>query len=537
MSKKLLVVLAVMVIGLFMTTSAMADLPGEAKAILLHEFPGGVGSGNSAATILNPEGKGDVLIYPYYDVRELNGGKEQDFLFAIINNEWEGCQDLLLTPPAQCYDGVAAKLRFREWDKSEEVFDVDIWLSRGDVWVGQITHDLGVALPYGAKITSPNFVITAASANTFTLGTPLAAGFDFPTTAFVPPGSSNLYGYTEVIGEERTYDHQSANSVTRVSASANATVTINGVVFPIFPGSKPDVPNELMGYGYLVRVADGQSMAYNAKAIANFNDSDGFSQFTLFSAPGSGFPQLTQAEDFLESIEFQMAKEDLFAAYDIEAVINGQTSLIVTFPTKHFHFCPKPNYSAIWTGGGGIPAGYCTAPPAGQLPTPPWTPTDLTVGVHNANTPEVYGITIWDRHENQVTTTCYVSPCPPGESVGFPYEVNILGFYTGSPPAVPATGNRNNLTISTTTFDSGWASIFFPNLGTPLQLQAFFNFGIFYGDVFSQLAGYSGLPAFAMTLQEYSNGSVGGWYGDIRDAWYETEWVNRTAGASAAGGF
>ena len=114
---------------------------------------------------------------------------------------------------------MAAKLRFREWDKSEEVFDVDIWLSRGEVWVGQVTHDMAVALPYGAKITSPNFVIIANSANTFTLGTPLAAGFDFPSTAFIPPGSSNLYGYMEVIGEERTYDHQSANSVTRVSAS------------------------------------------------------------------------------------------------------------------------------------------------------------------------------------------------------------------------------------------------------------------------------------------------------------------------------
>ena len=33
---------------------------------------------------------------------------------------------------------MAAKLGFREWDKSEEVFDVDIWLSRGDVWVGHL---------------------------------------------------------------------------------------------------------------------------------------------------------------------------------------------------------------------------------------------------------------------------------------------------------------------------------------------------------------------------------------------------------------
>ena len=39
MSRKLFVVLAIMAIGLFMATSAMADLPGEAKAILLPSSP------------------------------------------------------------------------------------------------------------------------------------------------------------------------------------------------------------------------------------------------------------------------------------------------------------------------------------------------------------------------------------------------------------------------------------------------------------------------------------------------------------------
>ncbi len=510
MSKRLTVVLAAIAIGLFMVSTAVADTGSEALGIL-RNF-GTVVENNSAATILNPEGKGDVLIFPYYDVREING-KTQDFLFTIVNTEWDNCRGLSLT--TQCYDGVAAKLRFREWDKSEEVFDVDIWLSRGDVWVGVVTHNAAIPLPYGARITSPDYVIINNDASTFTVDKPLALGFDFPQNAFIPPGSSNLYGYIEVIGEERTYDKLFTTSPTAKVSRVTATSAgceprfSNALCNANFPGVS-DVPNQLVGYAYIMRVSDGQSFAYNAKAIANFNDASPFSATTLFLAPGSQVPQLTDAEDFLESIEFQIAKETLIGAYTIESIVNASYSVVVTFPTKHFHFCQRPNYTA--TNVTTTPAN-CNAP----YPTPPWTPTDTTVGDHTANTPEVYSIQIWDRNENRLTPPpCFVSPCPEGSAIGFPYEVNILGFFTGSVPVVPAANVRPNLAVSTSTFDSGWWKIEFPNVGTPFLLSAFFNFGTLYTD-------YEGLPAFALQVQEFSNGAVGGWYGAILDAWYT--WV------------
>ncbi len=263
MSKRLLVTLTAIVMGLFMASIASAQIvyttpatPGEGLEILRHFSPvTGLLGGNSAATILNPEGKGDVLIFPYYDVREI-AGKTQDFLFAIVNTEWEYCDSFPIT--SNCYDGVAAKLRFREWDKSEEVFDVDIWLSRGDVWVGVVTHNQAIPLPYGARITSPDWVIINNTATEFTVDKPLANGYDFPQTAYIPPGSSNLYGYIEVIGEERTYDKLSTASapfkVTRVTAtSAGAQVRFGSTGLP----GVSDVPNTLVGYAYIMRVADG----------------------------------------------------------------------------------------------------------------------------------------------------------------------------------------------------------------------------------------------------------------------------------------
>jgi hypothetical protein len=341
MNKRLLVAFGMFTAGFLVAAGALADI-GEV-AYQKAQALGGTGhnSGHTAGTILSPEGRGDVLIFPYYDVREING-KTQDFYFAIINDESE-CEGITGYPNIECNAGMAAKVRFREWARGEKVLIFDIWLSRGDVWVGVITHNTSLALPYGARIASPDWVITDYSADAFTLSTALAGGLDFPAQAYMPPGSSNLMGFFEVIGEERTYDRQSSGKVTRVAGNA-------------------DAPNSLMGYAYIVRVVDGSSFAYNATAIANFSRNKG----SLFSSPGSPSPTLMDGEDTLDQLEFQLSKKEVFAGYSIEDVIAGKFSLILTFPTKQFHFCPGPNYTI---------KGDVTAPCTADYPLgPPFNP-------------------------------------------------------------------------------------------------------------------------------------------------------------------
>jgi hypothetical protein len=567
MSKRMLVVCLAIVAGLFIASSAMAQegLPDEAFGILTSLLNN---SGNTAGTIVNPEGKGDVLIFPYYDVREVNG-KEQDFYFFIINNEPDVCQPDLHFPDEikgsdECHAGMAAKLRFREADKSLEVFDVDIWLSRGDVWVGAVTHDTTQALPYGAKITSPNYVITAYTGGAFTalgctgpLGgvftvqTALAGGLLFPSTAFAgflktpyqgeasttpgypyPPAiglvQGNLVGYMEVIGEEATFDHlitPTSGTVQRFGGPGCASTPVNPLCWNT--GSF-DALNELMGYAYVVRVADGQSQAYNATAIGNFNKQ---TVCTLFSGPGGQFPTLAQAEDTLDELEFQLGKEEVFSGYDIETAIAAKFSLILTFPTKWFHFCGLPNFTRYQdaTFAGGINPCAAITWPLGN----PWT-------VHHANAFETIEVVIFDRHEDRlVPPTTFISPPPPGSTVGLPYELNIVGLYQGTPPTLPAANIRDNLAFSTTgtaygplypssasaTFDSGWIAVEFPNFvpvvpATNPKLKAFLNFGFFYHD-------WAGLPVLGLALQEFSNSNVGGFYGDIREVFYDTEWSGR----------
>lgn len=485
MNKKLMVFCLAIVTGLFVASGARADLGNESYGITQNIA---FNSGHTAGTILNPDGKGDLLIFPYYDVREVNGTKTQDFYFAIINEENEGCDET--QPTLECHSGIMAKLRFREWDKSEEVFDAEIWLSRGDVWVGVVTHNTALALPYGARITSPDFVnIALPVGTTFPLGTPLAGGFDFPTTAFIPTGSSNLMGYIEVIAEERTYDHQSGGVVTRFNA---------------------DATNTLMGYAYIVRVADGASHAYNAKAFANFSRLP----TSLYSGPGAAFPQLTDCEDTLDQLEFQMGREEVFAGYSIENVFLGKFSLILTFPTKHFHYC---DHLHSYTLKGDATSSCGTSFPMG----PPWT-------AKQANLPETIDVTIFDRLENRlIPQTVFYSPQPTSPTVGLPFELNVIGLYMGTPPTVPAAGVRDNLAFSTGTFDSGYIIVEFLNVGivsalNPKLIGNFLNLGAFYTD-------YEGLPVFGLAFQEFSNNAVGGFYGDIRDVFSDTEWSGRHA--------
>jgi hypothetical protein len=170
-------------------------------------------------------------------------------------------------------------------------------------------------------------------------------------------------GYFEVIGEERTLDHQSGGKVTRL---------------------KTDAPNTLSGYAYIMRSTDGRIMGYNATAIANFSRNQG----SLFESPGSASPTLLNCEDTLDQLEFQLRRRDVSAGYNIDDAAAGKFSLILTFPTKHYHFQGRPNYTILETG---YPTGS------------PWT-------VQDANAPEPMGWTIFDRNEQRLDS----SPGPAG---------------------------------------------------------------------------------------------------------------------------
>jgi len=451
---------------------------------------------------LNPEGKGDALLAAYYDVRVVNG-KTQDTYFAIINENMNAIP----------HNGVAAKLRFREWDKSEEVFDIDIWMSDNDVWVGTLTRNPANGL---TRITSPDYVITdgAIGGPTFTVSktTVVSTGFDF-FTDFVPGGTFNSVlpppgftsadltnmGYFEIIGEERTYTKPST--------------TTAPILVTRFGSPDWDCLNSLSAYVYIVRVDDGVSLGYNAAAIANFSRQ---TILPLYSGPGAVSPDLTNCEDGLDQLEFELSKARVYHGYSIEDNINAKFSQIVTFPTKHFHFekhTPKRlDYSICTTntqGNGCITLG---APFTGAT----------------ANTGEEVAPNIYDRDETLFKPEAGFWSPRTSPTISLPFEVNVIGLYKGSPPSVPLLGNRNNVAFSTGTpgFQTGWMWIdLYKNTSGVGVHSALSRSDNVFGHLGNRFTGYNGMPALSLALQEFSNANVGGAYGVIFPAFYNIDWL------------
>jgi len=446
--------------------------------------------------IVNPEGKGDALIFPYYDVRTLTG-KAQTTLFMIINESATGGEE-------GADVGLIARIGFREWDKSIEVLDFSIYLSDEDVWIGQLTLNPVTGV---ANIKSPDYVVVDADGSFFYL----SKAFDFTTGGqdFLPnninytppPGvtKSDLtqMGYFEVIGQERT-----DRKITAVSGnSPNTGQPYTGRV----ARTGLDFPNNMMGGAYILRVTDGVAMGYNATALANFALNIG----SLFFGVATDQPTLANAEDTLDQVEFVLSKEDIFGAYSIEAEIGATASLLITFPTKHFHYNNEPTGCRTRIAGSNNP---------------------FEAACENGG--EEIQATIWDRNEIKKTiTTGFVSPQPPGDKVSLPYEVNIIGFYLGTTSPTPVNSffgvGRDNIAFPTGTFTSGWAWIWFADALPGPAITAKFAIPIsidlyqFFGNVFNA---YEGLPALSLQLQEFFNGAAGGFYGEISEAWYEVEW-------------
>ena len=100
-----------------LTAAVLAGLAGAAGI-----------AGTAQAVNLNPDGLGQLLIYPYYTVKDNN-----NTLLSVVNT----------TDSAK-----AVKVRFKEGYNSREVLDFNLYMSPFDVWTAAVVSD-------GAEGTDP----------------------------------------------------------------------------------------------------------------------------------------------------------------------------------------------------------------------------------------------------------------------------------------------------------------------------------------------------------------------------------------------
>lgn len=434
---------------------------------------------------VNPEGKGQVLLYPFYSAEADN-----DTLINLVNTT---------------NDFKAVKIRILESMNSQEVLDFNIYMSPWDHWSAVITAD---ANGEGATLTSND--------NTCTVPTAVSAGATIPFRTFEFDGSRagsvadsesgadrTKEGYVEVIEMGTITDASLTDAIKHGNDGIPGSGTPDslgcdlmneywsgpsGIWLSDSDFGMSTVSGGLYGYGVLIDVPAGAAGAYDAVAIDNWSVPGAI----VHTAPGSTFPSLGSNADLFydvftgdpirpviqgeasngwDSVSAVLMTADISNDYVLEPTVAAGTDWVVTFPTKR---------------------NYVNGEDAPERPfTDAWDPNTSTAC-------EVFDIDYWDREEKTTQTPIDptdFSPLPPEgipQTFAFCHEANVLTFNESNVlDASDRTGVNLNLEDG---FDNGWARIDFA-FGEGRVLNT--------GDDL-----FFGLPAIGFAVQRYVNGDL-----------------------------
>lgn len=394
------------------------------KKLLAAAVAATLGQGVAQAANLNPDGLGEVLLYPFYTVE---GGHQTLISITNTTNKTK-----------------AVKVRFLEAKNSWEVLDFNLYLSPWDMWVGQIVED-GAD---GAKLitpdnscTVPNVVATdpnGTAFRTFAINDAVGA-----TASRVREGHIEIIEMGEL--NDGALENAAKHGTDGVPADCAAleAAWVNG---SFANNARIMAPNGgLYGVAHLVNVSEGKDYSYDATAI------DGFSNTPDHTDPGSIFPSLASASpaisrvfngDSVVTSNWVRGIDAISALFMHKTVMNdyvrdtdlaARTDWVITFPTKNL---------------------YVNS-------TPAVAPFTQTFGKDGACEEVLYTVT--DREEQRKTSGLSVSPLPPTGVESLCWEANVVAVNGDS-----ALSGLNTLTsISGVDFLSGWIAASLTSGGRP----------------------------------------------------------------------
>ncbi|HEX3630385.1 MAG TPA: hypothetical protein VHW91_07940, partial [Candidatus Dormibacteraeota bacterium] len=231
-------------------------------------------TGAAQAVNLNPDGLGQVLIYPYYTTRADAGGNAYSSLLSVVNT----------TSSAK-----AVKVRFLEGKNSREVLDFNLFLSKHDVWTAAI-------LP-----SSTGGALVGTLDKSCTLPTIPSGGQNFVNFAYTgsnsDKGGTSLdrtkEGYVEII-EMATFTTGSTTS--QIVTHVGGVPGQNGYVCSDLTDAQASrdatsVQGGIFGGMTLINVNDGTDFTEDAVALDNYVQFGG----SIYNPAGSILPDLQQA--------------------------------------------------------------------------------------------------------------------------------------------------------------------------------------------------------------------------------------------------
>jgi hypothetical protein len=450
-------------------------------------------TGAAQAVNVNPDGLGQVLIYPYYTTRDKVPGAAFSSLLTVVNS----------TASAK-----AVKVRFLEGKNSQEVLDFNLFLSKKDVWTAAIlqTADGAGVGSFDNSCTIPKVSSTTAA--------PVI--HDFVNVLLDDAvGDDSLdrtrEGYVEII---------EMGSIVAGSATEKAVTHVAGVP----PGCAtisdasvlPDVTTPtggLFGDMTLINVLAGEDYTADAVALDNFRNIGGY------DTADNILPDLTQANppvsvvvannafyqsgwgNPIDAISALFMHDHVFNTFILDTTTKSGTDWVLTFPTKRYYYDSDGFVNYLFQRN-----------------------IDANGGCDDVT------LTVYDREEATSTPTIGFSPTRPGKANTLCWEANVLTFN-----ASQVVGSTNNRSI-TTSYQNGWADLNFTLApGTRGQTGAYAhilgNFGTqvtpLGGGAFSTDVSYVGLPVIGFALESYNNGTLTGADGSLVQSQYGGNFVHK----------
>lgn len=484
---------------------------------------GTVGIANLASAVnLNPDGLGQVLIYPYYTVNQ-NGNSLNNLqtLFSVVNTTDQG---------------KAVKVRFVEGYNSREVRDFHLYLSPYDVWTANLfklpLDEQANLITADESCTVPDIKDAPASS---------AIG-KFPdgrsylrftnarySGAFADGGPTGLErtreGHFEIIemGTVTNESEGSLDAITHVAGVPSDCGQVIGAWVGVPAGYWIQDPNTdidpptggLFGATLLVDLLDGTAAAYSADAIDAFLTGDQ----NLHNVPGDVNPSLSSvggadpqvtayvfdngsliqatygaavgAGRNVDAVSALFMHDELFNEYVLGGIAAANTDWVITFPTKRYYV------DRIIVG-------------PGPIALPPFALTfngtaDVEVGLFPFDREEASpGSCTGSDADNPNCGVCF-SPCddPTFDTPVLSYEAQIISFQSAADfdadPTSPLLGSAlaSNVDVRADNLSEGWMRVSLNPTTEIHALSASTEGEVFYG-----------LPATGFAVQNFQNANV-----------------------------
>jgi hypothetical protein len=453
-------------------------------------------TGAANAVNVNPNGLGQVLIYPYYTTNADGAGNAYNSLLSVVNTG---------------SSAKAVKVRFLEGKNSREVLDFNLFLSKYDVWTAAIvpltnggagvtTLDKSCTIPDNSNLTFPVIAEFVNFGYTGSQDDKGGAGLD-----------RTKEGYVEII-EMAHYASYTCTSiqVTHVGgvpfdcagvndAQAGGAFTAGSALGGLFGGIS------------LINVGAGTDYTEDAVALQNFN------RGPLYQPSGSVSPQLTDSSpktsvvfaaepnfsgdlgvyvsnwcdtaatcssstiyNPADPVSAVLMHEHVMNEYVLDAATKSGTDWVLTFPTKRF-------YVNVGTG---------SAPRLFQR--------NFNDG---AGACDDIDLRIFDREEKTTSTPVTFSPPPPTPTTSICWEANIITFNNSN---VLASKNQSNINTGN---QNGWLRLGFVR-STSARFHTLANITntihVWGASSFSTglTKTYLGLPVVGFAVQSFTNGTL-----------------------------